>query len=68
MLFREFDIDEAMRVRKEEGRKEGKEEGKEEGREEIAIKLLKRKMALEEIKEITNLPLEILYEIQRAQR
>lgn len=60
MLFREFDIDEAMRVRKEEGRKEG--------REEIAIKLLKRKMALEEIKEITNLPLEILYEIQRAQR
>ena len=48
----------------EEGKKEGLEEGKKEGKKDIARKMLKRNMSIEDIKELTGLTLEELEKLK----
>ena len=48
----------------EEGKKEGLEEGKKEGKKDIARKMLKRNMSIEDIKELTGLTHEELEKLK----
>lgn len=49
------------------GRLEGKAEGKDEKAREVAVKMLKAGMALEQIASLTDLPLEQVQQLQQQQ-
>lgn len=60
MLITEWNWDDALAVRFEDGREEGREEGRQEGREEIAKKALVKGIPVEMIHDITGLDLETI--------
>jgi predicted transposase/invertase (TIGR01784 family) len=60
MLFTEWNWDDALAVRYEEGREEGREEGQEENREETARKALYEGISVELIQKITGLDIETI--------
>jgi predicted transposase/invertase (TIGR01784 family) len=64
MLNYEFNLEDALRV----NREEGKAEGKTENSIEIAEKLLSRKLPLPDIAEITALPVAKLIQLQKSKR
>ena len=63
MLFTEWNWDDALAVRFEEGREEGWEKGQEEGREKIARNALAKGLPLDIIREITGLDIETIRNI-----
>jgi hypothetical protein len=63
MLFTEWNWDDALAVRFEEGREEGREEGLEKGREEIARNALAKGLPPDIIREITGLDIEAIRNI-----
>ena len=64
MLDWQWNIDDAKIAWKEEGREEGREEGKNQRSEEIAIKMLRRGKSIEEIQDITELPLQYIQRLK----
>jgi predicted transposase/invertase (TIGR01784 family) len=58
MLMTEWNWDEALAVRFEDGEEKGREEGREKGREEIAKNAVAKGLPLETISEITGLSIE----------
>lgn len=64
MLYAEYDIEEALKAKEEDGRQEGKKEGKQEAKIEAVKKALKRgKLTVDEIAEDMDLPLQVVKEI-----
>ena len=63
MLSMEFNMDDALRVRYNDGRKKGREEGREEKAERIAEKMLKRGMSVDDVAEDTELSIVHVKEI-----
>jgi hypothetical protein len=63
MLFTEWNWDDALAVRFEEGLEEGREKGREKGREEIARNALAKGLPLDIIGEITGLDIETIRNI-----
>jgi predicted transposase/invertase (TIGR01784 family) len=64
MLYTEWNWDDALAVRYEEGREEGWEEGREEGREEIARNALVKGIPIDIVSEITGLDIETISRIR----
>ena len=64
MLMAEWNLDDALAVRYEEGWEEGREEGWEEGREDIARNALAKGIPVETIADITGLDIEAIKSIQ----
>jgi predicted transposase/invertase (TIGR01784 family) len=67
MLMTEWNWDDALAVRYEEGMEKGKEEGREEGREETARNALAQGLPIEIIQKITGLDMETIKSLQVAQ-
>ena len=67
MLMTEWNMDDALAVRYEEGREEGEQKGREEGMKEVARNALAKGVSLEMIHDITGLDMETLKNIQGRQ-
>ena len=66
MLYTEFNLDDAMAVRYEEGREDGLEEGRVNEKLEIARNALVKGAAFEFVHEITGLDLDTLKDLQEG--
>ena len=62
----EWNMDDALAARFEEGRNEGRNEGRDEGIESVAINMLRSGMAVDKIEELTQLSAERLQELART--
>ena len=63
MLILDWNMEDALAVRYEEGKEEGREEGREKGREEIAQSALAKGLPLDVVHDITGIDIEILKNI-----
>jgi predicted transposase/invertase (TIGR01784 family) len=64
MLSTEFSLEDALKIRYEEGVEKGMEKGREQDRLQIARKMIKKGNSPEEIAEITELPMETIRSIE----
>jgi predicted transposase/invertase (TIGR01784 family) len=66
MLFAEWNQEEALEYRYEEGRNEGRREGRNEGRKDDARRAIAKGLSLDLVSDITGLPIETIQSLSQT--